>query len=75
VRAVAPGSGQPTGSVEFLRAGVVLAAVPLANGTAQLTVSTLTAGKHAIQARYVGTANYLASASAVLQQSVKGGGK
>jgi len=75
VSPVAPAAGAPTGSVEFLRGSVVVATLPLTNGSAQLTISTLAAGKHAIQARYAGTANYASSLSAVLQQTVKGGGK
>ena len=75
VNTVAPGAGAATGSVEFLRAGVVLATVPLANGTAQLTTGTLAVGKHAIEARYPGSSNFAPSVSAVLQQTVKGGGK
>jgi Bacterial Ig-like domain (group 3) len=47
----------------------------LSGGQAQLTVDNLAAGKYTIQARYLGTANHLASASAAIQQSVKGGGK
>ena len=75
VNPVAPAAGDPGGSVEFLRDGTVVASVPLSGRTAQWTISTLAAGKHAIQARYVGNGNYAASASAGLQQSVKGGGK
>jgi hypothetical protein len=75
VTAIAPGAGLPAGSVEFLGGGVVIGTVPLTSGSAQLTVNTLSAGKHAIQARFAGTGNYLASVSAVLQQTVKGGGK
>lgn len=75
VNTVAPGAGAAAGSVEFLRAGVVLATVPLANGTAQLTTSTLPVGKHAIEARFPGSTNFAPSISAVLQQTVKGGGK
>ena len=75
VSSVAPGGGVPTGSVEFLRGGVVIATLPLSSGRAVLNISTLAAGKHAIQARFVGTTDYAASASAVLQQTVKGGGK
>jgi hypothetical protein len=67
--------GANAGSVEFLRNGVVIGTVPVTSGSAQLTIATLPAGKHATQARYLGTANYLASSSPVLQQSVKGGGK
>jgi hypothetical protein len=75
VNTIAPGLGTPAGSVEFLRNGSVIGAGPLTGGTASLTISTLTSGKHAIQARYVGTGNHLPSVSAVVQQSVKGGGK
>ena len=75
VNPAAPGAGAPTGSVEFLRNGVVFATALLSNGSAQLTTGSLPVGKHAIEARYAGTTNYLPSVSAVLQQTVKGGGK
>ena len=75
VNTIAPGLGTPAGSVQFLREGVVIGSAPLTGGTARLTICTLTSGKHAIQARYVGTGNHLPSVSAVVQQSVKGGGK
>jgi hypothetical protein len=75
VNPVAPGGGVPTGSVEFLRDGVVLGTRPVVNGMAQWTTSALTAGKHVIHARYTGTSNYTASTSVAFQQSVKGGGK
>ena len=75
VSALPPGGGAPAGSVEFLRNGNVIGTAPLSGGTAFLTISTLTSGKHAIQARYVGTGNHLPSVSAVVQQTVKGGGK
>jgi len=75
VSPVAPGAGVPTGVVEFLRGGSVVATVPLASGTASLTLSTLATGKHDIQARYVATPNYAASLSNLVQQTVKGGGK
>jgi hypothetical protein len=75
VSAVAPGAGTVAGTVEFLRGGTVIGTALLSGGQAQLTVDNLAAGKYTIQARYLGTANYLASASAAIQQSVKGGGK
>ena len=75
VNPVAPGAGTVIGSVEFLRGGVVIATVPLSSGSALLTTSALAVGKHSIQARYVATTNWAASASPVLQQTVKGGGK
>ena len=75
VRAVAPGVGTPSGTVEFLLGGAVIGSATLSNATAALTVNNLAAGKHTIQARYVGNGNYLASSSPAIQQSVKGGGK
>ena len=75
VSSVAPGAGVPAGLVEFRRGGTVIGSAPLTGGTARLTIDTLTAGKHDIQAHYAGSGNHLASASAVVQQAVKGGGK
>ncbi len=75
VSAVAPGSGTVSGTVEFLRAGVVIGTATLSGEQAGLTIDNLAAGKHTIQARYVGTVNYLTSVSAAIQQSVKGAGK
>jgi hypothetical protein len=48
---------QATGSIQFLDSGVVLGTVAVANGTATLTTSTLTAGDHPIGAAYLGDAN------------------
>ena len=75
VSVVAPGAGTVSGMVEFLRGGVVIGAAVLSGGQAQLTVDNLAVGKHAIQARYLGTPNSGPSASGTIQQSVKGGGK
>jgi Bacterial Ig-like domain (group 3)/MBG domain (YGX type) len=73
VSPVSPGGGVPTGSVEFIRAGVVVATAPLNSGTALFTINSLPVGKHQFQARYVGSPNHAGSASVVLQQTVKGG--
>jgi hypothetical protein len=73
VSPVSPGGGVPTGSVQFARAGSVIATAPLNNGTALFTIASLAVGKHQFQARYVGSANHAGSASLVLQQTVKGG--
>jgi hypothetical protein len=75
VSPISPGAGSPAGSVEFLQGGVVIGTVPLAGGSAALTTAALPAGKHTIQARYLGTRNYLPSTSTVVQQSVRGGAK
>ena len=73
VRPVSPGGGVPTGSVQFIRAGAVIATAPLNNGTALVSISSLPVGKHQFQARYVGSPNHAGSASVLLQQTVKGG--
>jgi hypothetical protein len=73
VRPVAPGGGVPMGSVEFIRGGTIIATAPLNSGTALFTISSLPVGKHQLQARYVGSPDHAASASVVLQQTVKGG--
>jgi hypothetical protein len=73
VSPVSPGGGVPTGSVQFIRAGAVIATAPLNNGTALVTISSLSVGKHQFQARYVGSPNHAGSVSVLLQQTVKGG--
>ena len=75
VTPVAPGGGSLSGNVQFLRDGVVMASVPVSNGTATMSISSLPVGKHSIQARYVATLNHAGSTSPVVQHSVKGGGK
>ena len=58
---VAPpaGTATPTGTVTFLDGTTTLGSVPLdANGTASLTVTTLSPGAHSITARYNGDANF-----------------
>src|SRR5207249_4149714 len=56
--AVAPAgpwwSGTPTGAVSFTADGADLGEATLSNGVATLTVSTLTAGDHAVTATYRG---------------------
>ena len=73
VSPVSPGGGVPTGSVQFLRDGTVIATASLTSGTALVTVGSLPVGKHQFQARYVGSPNHAGSASVLLQQTVKGG--
>jgi hypothetical protein len=62
-------SSTPTGTVTFVdsSANTMLGCVTLSNGTATLTVSTLAAGNHAIQARYSGDATFLPSLGSVTQ--------
>lgn len=67
---VTPGSaalGAPTGTVDFVDGGTVLASVPLAavgtDGQATFTTSALTGGPHAIKAVYSGSPSFAASTS------------
>jgi RHS repeat-associated protein len=71
VTATAPGAGIPAGTVTFSDGGSVLAAVQLdANGNAELTTSSLSAGVHSIFAAYSGAPNFFASTSAALQETI-----
>lgn len=66
VSVVAPGSGAPTGIVEFREGTVVLAAVALdASGQATFTTSALGIGYHEITAVYLGSGDFAGSSSAV----------
>jgi hypothetical protein len=64
------GQGMPTGSVTFNDGTTVLGTIPLANGTAALTVSNLTVGTHAIGAFYSGDSKFSPSTSPELDQVV-----
>jgi large repetitive protein len=52
-----------SGSVQFTDAGTAIGSAPIASGVAALTVTTLAAGSHSIQAVYGGDGVYLASNS------------
>jgi subtilisin-like proprotein convertase family protein len=56
--AVAPSGATPTGTVLF-RIGGTSTSVPLVNGTATLSTSTLTVGNHSVIAEFAGTANFI----------------
>jgi hypothetical protein len=62
----------PTGTVTFMDGGANLGIVPLSNGVAQFTVSTLSVGNglHLISAKYNGDSNFQVSYSSFLGQSV-----
>jgi hypothetical protein len=71
VRARSPGGGYPAGSVRFDDGNVVLGTVSLSStGTATLSTAALSAGTHSITASYLGSAEYAAGSSSVLQQVV-----
>jgi Bacterial Ig-like domain (group 3) len=69
VTAVAPGTGTPTGSVEFFDNGTELSEIDLNGGIATLP-STLSLGSHSITAVYSGDDNFTTSGSAVVSQNV-----
>jgi hypothetical protein len=76
VAAVAPASGTATGTVTFMDGASVItgcAAQPLIVGTASCSVSYPGAGAHAISAVYSGDANFSASTSPILTQTVNQG--
>jgi hypothetical protein len=63
------GPVSPTGSVTFVVDGVA-ATQPLVNGVATVVTDTLVVGSHPITATYSGDANYLASSSPLVTQTV-----
>jgi hypothetical protein len=71
VDAVAPGGGNPTGTVTFYEGEAVLAIVPLSSGTAKLALKPFTPGLHSIKATYNGDADYEASAGGIEQTITK----
>ena len=67
VGVVAPGAGEPTGTVNFLDGSISLGSAPLDDtGTAVLTTSALAVGSHSITAVYQGDANFAGSTSGAL---------
>jgi len=60
----------PTGTVAFRIDGAAQHAVTLVDGLATLTLSTLSAGTHAVTAAYSGDANFAASTSPAFSQVV-----
>ncbi len=71
VSPVAPATGTPTGTVTFRDGTTTIGSATLGgNGTASIIVSTLAAGSHSLTAAYGGSANFLASTSAVMTQVV-----
>ena len=66
---VTPSSG-PTGSVTFKDGLTIIGTQPLSGGQASYQTSSLLAGTHSITAVYGGDANFGASTSAVLTQTV-----
>ncbi|MBK9607089.1 MAG: Ig-like domain repeat protein [Betaproteobacteria bacterium] len=71
VVATPPGSGTPTGSVQFRDAGNPIGApVALAGGTAAFSTAALALGAHAITVDYLGDVDFLISSGALPTQTV-----
>ena len=70
VTAAGPGSGTPTGTVTFYDGPTPLGSMTLNNGVATLTTSALASASHSITASYGGDANFTASTSTAITQSV-----
>jgi PhoPQ-activated pathogenicity-related protein len=71
VSAVSPGTGTPTGSVEFLDGSTVLQTVPLnASGKATYATNALSVGGHSITVSYSGDTDYTNSTSSSLAFTV-----
>jgi Bacterial Ig-like domain (group 3)/Fibronectin type III domain len=71
VLAALPGTGTPTGTITFTIDGIAQAPAALGSGkSATIKTGTLTAGTHTVTATYSGDANYAASTSSALTQTV-----
>ncbi|MDB5321862.1 MAG: hypothetical protein JWN40_3493, partial [Phycisphaerales bacterium] len=72
VTPIAPGSGIPAGTIQFVIDGAnVGAPVTLTNGSAtSAAIANLAPGAHTISATYSGSANFAVSTSAALTQTV-----
>ena len=63
VSAASPGSGTPTGTVQFLNGTDVLGTSNLTNGVATFTATTLATGSNSITAQYLGDSNFTGGTS------------
>ena len=63
-------SGMPTGSVEFLDGGSVVATAPLVKGAASAVDLNVAAGEHTFSVAYSGDSNFRASNSANVLEAV-----
>jgi hypothetical protein len=70
VSAVSPGSGIPTGSVEFFNGSTDLGPGMLSGGVATLRTSSLPVGSNTITAKYSGDTNFTGSTAAGVTQRV-----
>ncbi|HEY1653454.1 MAG TPA: Ig-like domain-containing protein [Acidimicrobiales bacterium] len=72
VSVVAPGSGNPTGTVDFFNGPNLLGSALLSGGQAAITTSSLAIGAYSLTASYVGDADFLPSQSSAISDTVEG---
>jgi hypothetical protein len=70
VSAVSPGAGTPTGTVTFSDGGTSIGTGTLSGGQANFSTTSLSVATHAITASYGGDANFSASSSGTVNQTV-----
>jgi Bacterial Ig-like domain (group 3)/Domain of unknown function (DUF4214) len=70
VVAASPGSGVPTGTVEFFNNSTSLGTADLVNGQASLSTTSLPVGANALTVQYRGDSNFQESTSPVVTQQV-----
>jgi len=70
VAVVAPGAGNPSGTITFTIDGVPVGTVTLSGGMATYVTSTLAAGSHSVSATYGGDSNFNGSAASAINQVV-----
>jgi len=70
VKAVAPGTGTPTGTVQFKDGATTMGSGALSGGVAHYATSNRTVGTHSITAVYVASTDYNTSTSSPLSQVV-----
>jgi hypothetical protein len=70
VAAVSPGAGTATGTVSFFDGATLLGTGTLTTGTATLSIASLAVGSNSITAVYNADANFLASTSSAVTQTV-----
>jgi hypothetical protein len=70
VKAVAPGAGTPTGTVNFNNGATLLGSATLSGGAAAFATAALAPGTHSITVVYVASTDYATSTSAALSEVV-----
>ena len=66
VSAASPGSGTPTGTVQFFNGTTPLGSATLTDGVASLTSDTLSSGANSVTAQYDGDDNFVGSTSPIV---------